>query len=76
VASPVGINGVIVEPGVSGFLAADHDEWVAALRQLRDAAVAAPMGRSGRARIERDFSARVVTPRLAELLREAARSSR
>jgi glycosyltransferase involved in cell wall biosynthesis len=71
VASPVGVNGTIVEPGTSGYLARDNEEWAAALRRLRDDRAAALMGQAGRARVEREFSSQAVLPRLEELLRAA-----
>jgi glycosyltransferase involved in cell wall biosynthesis len=73
VASPVGANRDVVEQGVSGFLAAGDDQWEAALRRLLDdPEVALRMGRAGRDRVRRDFDRRVVIPRLADLLEEAA----
>lgn len=74
VASPVGANRRIVEPGVNGFLASTPAEWKSALLALRqDPGLRERLGRAGRARVEREFSTRVNAPRLAAILREAVR---
>lgn len=73
VASPVGVNRRIVEPGVHGFLAADEQEWICALTTLvRDAALRSRMGAQGRLQVESSYSTQVVAPRLAQLLVQAA----
>jgi glycosyltransferase involved in cell wall biosynthesis len=73
VASPVGMNRRIVEPGVHGFLASSEQQWVETLTQLiRDPALRARLGAEGRRRIEDSYSTQVVAPRLARLLRQAA----
>ncbi|MCX5815295.1 MAG: glycosyltransferase family 4 protein [Proteobacteria bacterium] len=70
VASPVGVNNVIVRRGVNGFLANTDSEWYNSLRLLcEDAALRKRMGDAGRSRMERDYSLQVAAPRLAELLR-------
>ncbi|MGE0723697.1 MAG: glycosyltransferase family 4 protein [Alphaproteobacteria bacterium] len=69
VASPVGVNGQIVRPGETGFLADDPDEWRGALRALaRDPALRARLGVAGRARAEAEFSLRLWAPRMVDLL--------
>jgi len=68
VASPVGANAQIVEPGLNGFLATTTADWIDALRALRDAALRERMGRAGRAKVERDYCLQVTAPRLAALL--------
>jgi glycosyltransferase involved in cell wall biosynthesis len=73
VASPVGANRDIVEPGRTGLFAARPAEWRDALMALardRDARVA--MGRAARVRVERDYSIVVAAPRLAAVIREVA----
>lgn len=73
VASPVGVNQRIVDPGVNGLLASNAQEWVRALSELaRDASLRARMGANGRRRIEDFYSAQAVGPRLARLLIKAA----
>lgn len=74
VASPVGANPGVVDEGVSGYLAATPEQWEAALRRLvDDPELGLRLGRAGRERVRRDFDRRVVIPRLADLLEDAAR---
>jgi glycosyltransferase involved in cell wall biosynthesis len=73
IASPVGVNSIVVEEGVSGFLARNTAEWLAALRRLHaDPALRQSMGAAGRARVAKSYSLDVLAPRLAQLLRDAA----
>lgn len=72
IASPVGVNRHIVVPGENGFLAASHEEWLEALRQLRaDPLLRQRMGLAGRAEVERCYSLQVNAPKLLQWLREA-----
>ena len=73
VASPVGANRSIVEPGVTGWLAGDAATWLDALTHLRDdPAARIRMGAAGRARALSFYSRAAVLPRLVELLAAAA----
>jgi len=70
VASPVGINNEIVEPGVNGFLARTTEEWAQALRKLLDdAGLRQRLGEAGRVKVEAHYSLQVTGPRLAELIK-------
>lgn len=70
VASPVGVNGEIVEEGESGFLASSPDEWQQALKALMaDAGLRKRMGMHGRSRVEERYCLQVAAPKLALLLR-------
>ena len=70
VASPVGVNSVIVRNGVEGFLASSTDEWIASLQKLvDDSALRKQMGQVGRARVETEYSLQVTAPKLECLLR-------
>lgn len=72
VASPVGANRRIVEPGVSGLLAAPG-EWTAALTRLYDnPQLCATLGAGGRRTVEREYALDVWAPRLAALWSHAA----
>jgi glycosyltransferase involved in cell wall biosynthesis len=74
VASPVGVNPVIVRSGVNGYLADSDEEWTASLETLlRNASLRQLMGSEGRQRVEKEYSVQQVAPRLAQLLRLAAR---
>jgi glycosyltransferase involved in cell wall biosynthesis len=77
VCSPVGENVNIVEHGVSGFLAADAREWVAALDRLAsDDDLRRRMGEAGRERVRREYSADLVVDRWEEVLRAVCAAER
>jgi glycosyltransferase involved in cell wall biosynthesis len=74
VASHVGVNPEIVMHGKSGFLASTPSEWGAGLdRLLNDASLRVQMGQVGRQQVERAYCIQHTGPRMAELLRAAAR---
>lgn len=74
VASPIGVNQEIVEPGVNGFLAGSDREWVEVLTTLRDQPKRArAMGLAGRRKVEEEYCLAVAGPRLASILKQAAR---
>lgn len=69
VASPVGINKILLADG-RGRLAKTVDDWQRALNELiEDAQARREMGAAGRAVVERDFSYQRWAPELASLLR-------
>jgi len=69
VASPVGVNGEIVENGGNGYLASTTDEWVHALETLRaDVELRRRMGAAGRHRVEEKYCLAVTAPRMVGLL--------
>jgi glycosyltransferase involved in cell wall biosynthesis len=73
VASPVGVNRQLVDPGVNGFLAATEEEWRVAIETLgADAALRRRMGEAGRRKVEERYSLQVTAPRLVDLLARAA----
>ncbi len=74
VASPVGVNSVIVRHGLNGFLANTESEWCDSLGLLcEDAALRKNMGEAGRIRMEQEYSLQVAAPRLVELLRSVVK---
>ncbi len=74
VASPVGVNGQIVEHGANGFLAQDMNEWEQALRcLLNDQDMRRHIGAKGREHVEAWYSLQVQGPRLEELMRGVLR---
>lgn len=74
VVSRVGVNTEIVKDGAEGFTASTEAEWEQALeRLLRDSALRERLGHAARATVVRRYSAQVHAPRVAEILREAAR---
>lgn len=73
VVSAVGVNGEIVEDGVTGFLVSMNDEWARSLAALRDnKSLRERMGCSGRAVVERSYSLESTAPKLASLIIEAS----
>jgi glycosyltransferase involved in cell wall biosynthesis len=74
VASRVGVNPDVIEHGVTGFCVDGDDEWVDALDRLAgDPQLRQRMGLAGRRRVEERYSLTVLAPRLAGVLRRAAR---
>jgi glycosyltransferase involved in cell wall biosynthesis len=59
VASPVGVNKIIIDEGINGFIAQDSNDWKNALRKLIvDFALRSSMGASGRAKMVAEYSIR------------------
>jgi glycosyltransferase involved in cell wall biosynthesis len=68
IASPVGINSQMVEPGKNGYLAASTDEWLHAFRTLiHDNQRGFDMGRAGRQKAEQLYNLQVTAPKLLDL---------
>jgi hypothetical protein len=73
VASPVGVNKKIVEPGRSGYLARSSNDWRGALVNLiTNPDLRATLGHAGRDRIVADFSLETHAPRLVQLFQSFA----
>jgi len=73
VASPVGVNNVIVSHGLNGFLAESETEWYDALDTLcNDTTLRKRMGNAGRVIMEQSYSLQITAPQLASLLHWAA----
>lgn len=69
VASPVGINNMLVEAGANGFLAESAAEWKACLERLiADVTLRKRMGRMGRTKVEQAYCLQVQAPRLRQFL--------
>jgi glycosyltransferase involved in cell wall biosynthesis len=74
VVSRVGVNSEIVQDGVNGFTVANENEWERALERLvDDAGLRQRLGQAARETVVARYSAKVHAPRVAEILREAAR---
>ena len=75
VASAVGVNAEIVGDGQAGFIAAGDKAWQAALEKLvLSSDLRATMGATGRRKVEEQCCIQKTAPRLAGLLRKAARN--
>ena len=69
VASPIGVNSIIVRHGVDGFLASSTKEWIEYLQLLIvNSGLRYQMGQAGRARVEAEYSLQVTAPKLERLL--------
>ncbi len=69
VASPVGMNADVLVDGVNGFSPATVEEWLLAVRQLKDdPELRKRMGAAGRKTVEEGYALSVTAPRLAALL--------
>lgn len=77
IASPIGVNKVIVSHGVNGYYASTIDEWVQAFRALySDAQSRLVMGTKGRKIVEEEYSLKITAPRLAKLIHEVVTTKR
>lgn len=69
IASPVGINGEIIEYGTNGFLASNEEEWFEKLSLLiENKDLIHNLGMAGRKTVEQRYSLEVACSRLAEML--------
>jgi glycosyltransferase involved in cell wall biosynthesis len=69
VASPIGVNEQMIEPGFNGYLASSPEEWIQALRILvHDHTLASEMGKAGRQRAEQKYNLQRTAPKLLDLL--------
>jgi glycosyltransferase involved in cell wall biosynthesis len=77
IASPVGINEVIVEDGDSGYLAGNQEAWLDAFKRLAsDSSARKTFGTRGRHLVEERYCLQVIAPRLAKLFIEVCISGR
>jgi len=73
VASPVGVNKMLVTHGVTGFLAENDSQWLDALRTLKsDEVLCRKMGIAARTEFEQHYSLQVNAPKIASILRSVA----
>lgn len=73
VASPVGVNNMIVVQGQNGFLAQDSSDWFESLNQLLTSpTLRQSMGAAGRARVEQAYCLQVTAPKLVNWLQSVA----
>jgi glycosyltransferase involved in cell wall biosynthesis len=69
VASPVGVNKVIIDQNVNGLLANDNEQWKKALSfLLSNSTKRKEMGMNGRRKVEEWYSIQVQAPRIKNLI--------
>jgi glycosyltransferase involved in cell wall biosynthesis len=69
IASPVGVNKEIVEPGINGFLAKTTDEWLRYLLKLyQEPELRVVMGKNNRRKVEQEYSREKTAPKIKKLL--------
>ncbi len=74
ICSPVGVNSTIIRDGENGFLADGSREWIEKLKRLlHSAELRKRLGAAGRETVEREYSAKVQAPRVAEVFRSVVR---
>jgi glycosyltransferase involved in cell wall biosynthesis len=77
VASPIGVNRHIVEHQVNGYLAASKEDWLFALRSLRDSLEKrAVMGWAAHQKAEKLYNLQVTAPILHHLLMSVVRNKK
>jgi glycosyltransferase involved in cell wall biosynthesis len=70
IATPVGANCDIVQHGVNGFLAETADEWINAIRTLKENPdLVRRMGAAGRKLVEEKYCLQVTGPQLARIFK-------
>lgn len=76
VASPIGVNQKIVDNGINGYLADNHEKWVESLLAvLDDERKRKEMGKQGRRRVEQKYCLDVAATTLECILRRAAKEN-
>lgn len=77
IASPVGVNELIVDDGASGYLAGDQKAWLDAFKRLASEPEKRKVfGARGRQLVEERYCVQVIAPRLARLFKEVDTSAR
>jgi glycosyltransferase involved in cell wall biosynthesis len=73
ICSAVGVNSTIIRDGENGLLAADKADWVEKIKLLiHNPDLRRKIGLAGRETVEREYSAKVVAPKIADIFRSAA----
>jgi hypothetical protein len=70
IATPIPAYRAILEPGITGFLAENADEWAASLRALRDPALRRRVGQAARVSAWERYSPELIADRWEALLEE------
>lgn len=71
IASPIGVNSEIIEPGENGFLAKGDNQWFDALSKLlNDSSLREKLGSAGRILVEKKYCMKKTGPKLLSLINE------
>lgn len=71
VASPVGMNTVVVQQGSNGFLAESREQWFKSIEELlRDKAKCVTFGQTGRELIEKEYTVQANLSKVTAILRK------
>ncbi|MBK8465486.1 MAG: glycosyltransferase family 4 protein [Chloracidobacterium sp.] len=77
ICSPVGVNSTIIKDSENGFLAESSEEWIEKIKRLiHSPELRQKLGRSGSETVEREYSAKVVAPKVLEVFRSTMNSSK
>ena len=77
VGSPVGANIKIIKHGINGYQAKNIDEWIWALRRLKDDhKLSKKTGKAGREIVEKEYCLKVTAPRLRDLIFSVVKGER
>jgi len=77
VGSPVGANIKIIKHGINGYQAKNIDEWIWALRRLKDDhKLRKKTGKAGREIVEKEHCLQVTAPRLRDLIFSVVKGER
>ena len=69
VASPVGVNKILIENGKNGFLASTNEDWkISIIKLIKDKNLREQMGLSGRQKIEEKYSLKVWGPKISKII--------
>lgn len=73
IASPVGVNKEIVEPGINGYLAQNSEEWLDSLLKLNnDVKLRAAIGKNNRKKVEETYSITATAPVIERLFKSCS----
>lgn len=76
IASPVGMNVDIVEPGINGYLASNHDDWVRSITLLRENAdLRKELGSNGRKKVEAKYSLQFASQDMVRIIKSVLKDT-
>ena len=68
IASPIGVNNIIIQKGVNGLLAKSDEEWLKAFKMLCESSdIRKNYGKEGRKKVEQEYCLKITAPKLEKL---------